>query len=75
MDVLHFGCVQSRVAGPGAREVLSLHMGSDPVHIPPCRSRGCALVVLPGHTRSGEKTKTKTKNKKARILAESGPLD
>lgn len=49
----------------------SLHMGSDPVHIPPCRSRGCALAVVPGHTRS----ENKTKNKKARILAESGPLE
>ena len=28
-------------------------MGGDPVHIPPCRSRGYALAVLPGHTRSG----------------------
>ena len=33
--------------------VLSLHMGSYPVHIPPCRSHGCALTVVPGHTRSG----------------------
>lgn len=33
--------------------MLSLHMGRYPVHIPPCRSRGCALTVVPGHTRSG----------------------
>lgn len=38
-----------RHAGP----VPSLHMGCDPVHIPPCRSRGCARAVVPGHTRSG----------------------
>lgn len=28
-------------------------MGSYPVHIPSCRSRGCAQTVVLGHTRSG----------------------
>ena len=37
----HFGCVHTRADGLAAVRVLSLHMGRDPVHIPPCRSRGC----------------------------------
>jgi hypothetical protein len=42
-------CASGRHAG----QVLSLHMGGDPVHIPPRRSHGRAPAVPQGHTRSG----------------------
>ena len=47
-------------SGQQADQVLSLHKGCYPVHIPPGRSHGCALTVVHGHTRSGAEEGART---------------